>query len=74
MTVYASVLEHATPILAPTVCWECERWSAGVFEARLSLRPACRSTVKLCRDCFQSYYVSLSVELLQELEVAEPQA
>jgi hypothetical protein len=74
MTVYASLLERALPILAPTVCWECEQWTAEVFEARLSLRPASRSTVKLCRDCFQSCYVSLSVELLQELDGAEPQA
>lgn len=70
MSPYVNARQHPAPVVAPSTCWECERLSTEVFEARFPSPTEQRSSVVLCRGCFQAYYMTLSVELLQYREAA----
>lgn len=72
MHVFSGVYQGTVPALAPSACWECERVTADVVEARFPSGTRQRTTVVLCHTCFQLYYVSLSMELLQHPEAVQP--
>lgn len=70
MSAHVDARQHPAPVVAPSTCWECERLSADVFEARFPSPTEQRSSVVLCRRCFQACYMTLSVELLLYREAA----
>jgi hypothetical protein len=70
MSAYLDVLDRPMPDAIPTHCWECEAISREMFEAPVLARTERRSSIMLCRSCFQSCYLPLAEELVTILDKA----